>query len=160
LVVFENNVWRPEVVYVYLPAGGVPGGDVAGARVVDEEEPVGPEPPEPPAPLAVRAWVVGDADLPEPPDPDDPTVDTEVAAGVVVVATVEADPRPTWVDGVLEPPPDDPGPGETVGGAPAPPRWSRWVVPIPMAAPTPTTRSAAAKAPTALTPVVLDKSLI
>ena len=144
---------------MYVPAGGEPGGDDAGTRVDEDDEPAPPLPPEPPDPLAVRATVVADVGGPELPVPVGESVDTEVDASVVVVT---ADPFPTVVDGVseLDPRPCEPGPGAMLEGDPAPPRWPLRVVPMPMAAPAPTTRRAVATAPTALTPVVTDESLI
>ena len=156
-MVFENKVWLPEVVYVYVPAGGEPGGDDAGTRVDGDDEPAPAVPPEPPDPPA-RAAVVADVGVPELPVPAGARVDAEADAVVVVTP----DPFPAVVEGVSEfdPPPGDPGPGPMLEGDPAPLRWSLRVVPMPMAAPAPTTRSAAATAPTALTPVVTDESLI
>ena len=107
---FENNVWLPDVAYVYVPSGGEPDGEDTGTRVDEEDELV------PPVPLAVRACVVGDEDRPE------PTTDTGVATSAVVVVTRPAgtpDPDPDPVADV-EPPADDPGTGERVDGVGVP----------------------------------------
>lgn len=142
--------------YVYVPVGGDPDGEEAVSEVADVEEPV---PAEPPDPLAVRAGVGVDGDRPEPPVRVDPALDAAAEASVVVVATVLVGP-PTTVADEPEAPPGAPGPGEMVVGARLPLRSPRCVVPMPMAAPAPTTRSATARAPTALPPAGTVKSLI